>query len=116
MKMSNRNSKTIACATISRRQFVRSAGAAAAVAAAGLSGRRAAASELPKVSEDDQIAKSLSYVHDAERADAAKRTEGSFCNNCVLYAGGVEDEWAGCSVFPGKSVAGKGWCSVWARK
>jgi hypothetical protein len=24
--------------------------------------------------------------------------------------------WAGCSIFPGKAVAGRGWCSAWSPK
>ena len=111
-----RKSRTLAKSPITRRYFVRSAGAAAAVAAAGLTGRTAAANELPQISEDDPMAKALNYVHDAGDADAAKRTQGSYCNNCVLYAGEPDDEWAGCSIFPGKAVSGAGWCNVWAKK
>ncbi|MDJ0907087.1 MAG: high-potential iron-sulfur protein [Woeseiaceae bacterium] len=114
--MPKRDSKTQVEIPMTRRQFVRSAGAAAAVAAAGLTPRPTAASDLPRVSEDDPMAISLNYVHDAGNADAAKRASDSYCYNCVLYAGAAEDEWAGCSVFPGKAVAGKGWCSVWAKK
>jgi hypothetical protein len=81
-----------------------------------LTGRNAAASELPPISEDDPMAKALNYVHDAGDADTAKRIQGSYCNNCILYAGEPDDEWAGCSIFPGKAVAGAGWCNVWAKK
>ncbi|NNL55777.1 MAG: High potential iron-sulfur protein, partial [Woeseia sp.] len=74
------------------------------------------ASELPRVEEDDPMAKALNYVHDARSVDAAKRFSDRYCNNCALYAGSEQDDWAGCSIFPGKAVAGKGWCSVWAPK
>ena len=114
--MPNRKDKAIEIPAMNRRQFVRSASFAAAITAAGLSARNAAANELPRISEDDPMAKSLKYVHDASKADAAQRVDGSVCNNCVLYAGSAEDEWAGCSIFPGKAVSGSGWCSVWARK
>lgn len=113
--MPKRKPNTPAGSPMSRRHFVRAAGAAA-IAATGFTARDAAASELPAISEDDPMAKSLNYVHDANDADGAKRVADSYCNNCVLYAGTPDDEWAGCSVFPGKAVAGKGWCSVWARK
>ena len=62
------------------------------------------------------MAKALEYVHDAGDADTAKRVSGSYCNNCALYTGSADDEWAGCNIFPGKAVAGKGWCNVWAKK
>ncbi len=114
--MSKPKSKAVANSAMTRRYFVRSAGAAAAIAATGFTTRKAAANDLPRISEDDPMAKSLSYVHDANAADGAKRAAGTYCNNCVLYAGTAEDEWAGCSVFPGKAVAGKGWCAVWAKK
>lgn len=114
--MPNRKPKAQPKTAMTRRLFVRSAGAAAAVAAAGITSRNAVADDLPRVSEDDPMAQSLNYVHDAGDVDAAKRASDSYCNNCALYAGTAEDEWAGCSIFPGKAVAGKGWCSVWAKK
>ena len=100
---------------LTRRHFVQSAGAAATVMVAGLSGR-VAASELPRVDEDDAMAKALSYVHDAKSVDASIRPSDRFCYNCALYTGTPEDEWAGCGIFPGKSVAGAGWCSAWSPK
>jgi hypothetical protein len=100
---------------LTRRRFVQSAGAAATVVVAGLP-RTADASDLPRVNEDDPMAKALSYVHDAKSVDAAKRPSDRFCYNCALFAGSPEDEWAGCSIFPGKVVAGPGWCSAWAPK
>ena len=98
---------------ISRRDFVASAVAAAAATTAA---SRAAADELPKLQEDDPTAVALKYVHDASTVDANLRSEERFCYNCALYVGSPDDEWAACSIFPGKQVAGKGWCSVWAAK
>ncbi len=100
----------------SRRRFVQSAGAVAAFGATGLAMRSAEAGELPKVDENGPMAKALNYVHDAKTADAAKRMSVRFCYNCALYAGGEDDAWAECSIFPGKVVAGAGWCSAWAPK
>ncbi len=114
--MSDKESNTNRTSAVSRRRFVQTASVAAAVIATGLSGRRVYAQEMPRVSEDDAMAKALSYVHDATTVDAAKRPSDRFCYNCSLYAGGVDDEWAGCSIFPGKAVAGRGWCSAWAPK
>ena len=76
-------------------------------------------SAMPKISEDDAQAKSLSYVHDAASIDGAKQPRfqaGQTCSNCSLYLGKTDDEWAGCSIFPGKAVKGTGWCSVYAPK
>lgn len=101
--------------TITRRRFFASAGAAAAVATTGL-GRFAVADDMPRLDENDPTAVALNYVHDAKTADAAKRLSSQYCNNCALFTGEADDEWAGCGVFPGKAVAGQGWCSVWAAK
>lgn len=100
---------------LSRRSFVSGIGAAAAVGAAGLPAELRA-QELPRLDESDPTARALNYAHDATTVDAAKRFEGRFCNNCVLYQGAADDDWAACSIFPGKLVAGKGWCSAWAPK
>jgi len=102
-------------AMLTRRRFFASAGAAATVATAGISTTQAEQQPAP-LDENDPTAKALSYVQDAKTADSAKRFSDQFCNNCALYAGKADDEWAGCSIFPGKVVAGKGWCSVWAAK
>ena len=100
----------------SRRRFVKSVGAATATVTTGFGIGTLYAAEPPRVSEDDPMAKALNYVHDARTADAAKRFSDRYCYNCALYAGGADDEWAKCSIFPGKLVAGKGWCSAWAPK
>jgi hypothetical protein len=71
---------------------------------------------LVRLEENNPTAKALNYVHDAKTIDAAKRFSDRFCNNCALFAGDSDDEWAGCSIFPGKAVANQGWCSVWAPK
>jgi hypothetical protein len=38
------------------------------------------------------------------------------CTNCALYQGKPTDPWGGCPLFAGKQVAGKGWCTAWAKK
>jgi hypothetical protein len=99
---------------LSRRRFVKSAGAA--TMAVGFGTSTLSAEELPRVNENDPTAKALNYVHDARTVDAAKRFSDRYCNNCALYAGNADDEWAKCSIFPGKVVAGRGWCSAWVQK
>ena len=66
--------------------------------------------------ESDPTAVALKYVADASNADPALRTGERFCNNCALYTGAADSAAAPCSIFPGKQVAGSGWCSVWAPK
>ncbi len=102
--------------SFSRRYFVKSVGAATAAVTTGFGVGTIHAAEPPRVNEDDPIARALNYVHDARTVDAAKRLSDRFCNNCALYAGDADDEWAKCSIFPGKLVAGEGWCSAWAPK
>lgn len=101
--------------TLTRRRFFASAGAAATVVTTGISGAQAE-QQLTRLDENDPTAKALNYVHDAKTVDAARRFSDRFCNNCALFAGTPDDEWAGCSIFPGKAVAGEGWCTVWAAK
>lgn len=99
---------------VSRRRFIQSAGALAAVSSTGLTIAHADSETAAKVDENGPMAKALNYVHNAETVDSAKRPSNRYCYNCALYAGDKDDEWADCSIFPGKKVAGKGWCSAWA--
>lgn len=107
---------------ISRRQFIGTALAAATVAP--LAGRSlfavAHAGELPKVSEDDPTAIALGYKHDANAVDTTKFPKrageagaSQLCSNCSLYMAPDGAEWGKCSIFPGKLVAGAGWCNAW---
>jgi hypothetical protein len=107
----------------SRREAVKTilAGLAAVpvVNLVGLSVARA--SDLPRVDEaTDPTAIALKYVHDATKADRAGANrpglppEEQNCTNCQFVLG--EGEWVGCTLFPGKSVAAKGWCASWTPK
>jgi len=81
-------------------------------AAAGADGR-------PKLSVDDPQAKALGYVHDATSVDQSKYARyqpGQACSNCQLFQAKGDEEWAGCSIFPGKLVNAAGWCSAYAPK
>lgn len=103
---------------IARRQFIQ----LSAVAAAGAfvtSGREARAQDMPHLSEDDPVAKSMKYTHDASTVDPATRAnpaENQDCANCALVQGNDGDEWRPCQIFPGKLVNANGWCVVWAPK
>ncbi len=103
---------------IARRQFLQ----LSAVAAAGVlvvPGREAQASDLPKLSEDDPMAKAMKYTHDASTVDPSARNNPAPEQNCANFAliqGEDGAEWRPCQIFPGKAVAAAGWCSVWAPK
>ena len=97
--------------TMTRRRFIGTAAGGTAAVAAGsmLAGRPAVAGgHLPKVDPNDSQAKSLKYVHEST-------VDGQNCFNCQLYKGGTS-AWGECAIFPGKEVAGKGWCSAWVKK
>lgn len=83
------------------------------------SGAAASSDSLPKLALDDPQAKSLGYVHDATTVDQSKYTRyqpGQACSNCALFQAQGSDEWARCSIFPGKLVNKAGWCSAYAPK
>ena len=71
------------------------------------------------LTETDPQAVALGYAADGTRVDAKKYPKyaaGQNCANCALYQGKAADAWGGCPLFAGKQVAGKGWCSAWAKK
>ena len=103
---------------IARRQFLQLSAVAAAGCIAGTS-RVAVAQDMPKVSEDDPMAKGMRYTHDASTVDPSTRANPApdqNCANCALVQGNDGDEWRPCQVFPGKLVNANGWCTVWAPK
>ncbi len=114
MDNSNVNEKEKAA---SRRRFLRSVGGAATVSFIGINTADADDKELQRLDEKDKTAVALKYSHDASAvAESLRPQKDRFCYNCSLYAGNENEEWAGCSIFPGKSVAGRGWCGAWVRK
>ena len=99
----------------SRRQFMFKI--VPAIAVGGLVAREAFAQA--KVAESDPQAAALGYKADAGKVDKAKFPKfaaGQNCANCALYQGKGSDAYANCAIFPGKQVAGKGWCSAYAKK
>lgn len=76
-----------------------------------------------KVSPDEPLAQAMGYVEVAENVDTEKFPKragdagaNQFCHNCALYAGSEEDEYAPCSIFQNRLVAGGGWCNAWVAK
>jgi len=102
-----------------RRSFLKAGSLAMVSAAIAGSVGNAVGAEAPRVDENDKQAQSLGYKHDATKVDKAKFPKyaaGQTCSNCTLYQGKPTDAWAPCPIFPGKQVAGKGWCSAWVKK
>lgn len=102
---------------LSRRQLLQGALVSiAAVPAASLLARSASAETL---SESDATAKSLGYVADAKKVNAAANPNykpGQNCANCMQYTGKAGAASGPCNIFPGKDVAAQGWCKVWVLK
>ncbi len=97
-----------------RRTFLKSSAAgAASIPLANLLAREAWATEV-KITEDDPMAVALGYVHDATTADRGDNPTAD-CTNCFQYTASADD-WGTCTLFPGKLVAGAGWCKVWVAK
>lgn len=99
--------------TSGRRRFLNLAVAAfAAPFAARLAVPPAHAQALPKLPLDHPQAKALAYIEDAAQTKHASFKPGSNCLNCQFYTAANQ----GCTLFPGHSVAPKGWCAAWAKK
>ena len=97
-----------------RRQFLKFAvvGAIAAPLAARLIAQPAFAADLPPLELDNPTAKALGYVEDHTKVDVKKYPKFTLdqdCANCKFYGGGAAR--GTCTLFPGKSVAAKGWCA-----
>jgi hypothetical protein len=71
------------------------------------------------VAETDPKAAALGYKANATTVNKAKYPKfatGQVCRNCDLYQGKADSAAGGCSLFGAKQVAGKGWCSAYAKK
>lgn len=97
-----------------RRVFLIQAVAGAAALCASLP---AAAQTM--LAETDAQATALGYKADATKVDKTKQAKyapGQLCSNCALYQAAAGAAAGACPLFAGKQVAGKGWCSAWAKK
>jgi hypothetical protein len=101
-----------------RREILKLTVSAAAVPACAALFRSnpALAQDLPQLAENDPTAMALGYVHDATTSQNPRYVAGQHCANCVQIQGNDGDEWRPCPIFPGKTVAAAGWCSVWVAK
>ncbi|MDG4551792.1 MAG: high-potential iron-sulfur protein [Candidatus Contendobacter sp.] len=99
----------------SRRRFIKltAIGLVAAPFANALLNNVAAAAD--PISETDPLAAAMKYKADAAQA-ADRKDATATCANCALYTGKAGDATGPCSIFQGKLVAAKGWCTAWAKK
>jgi hypothetical protein len=80
----------------------------------------ALAEDMPHLDPADPTAIALLYVEDATNVDksnpaAARFEDGQTCANCIQIQSD-SGSFRPCAIFPGKTVAAAGWCSVWAAK
>jgi hypothetical protein len=78
-----------------------------------------AAAALPNLELDNATAKALGYVEDSSKVDAKKypkHTNTQVCSGCALMQGDAKKPRNPCTLFPGRSVASKGWCASFAKK
>jgi hypothetical protein len=76
------------------------------------------ASAQAMLAETEPAAIGLGYKADVASVDKAKfpkYVDGQNCANCQLYVSKSADAGT-CGIFPGKLVAGKGWCNAWVKK
>ncbi|HJU08783.1 MAG TPA: high-potential iron-sulfur protein [Rhodanobacteraceae bacterium] len=101
----------------SRRRFLSLLGAmAGSTLLLGALPRRARAADLPHLTEADPTAKALHYTEDASKAPPPHKA-GQECANCKFFSGASGGEAYGpCQLYPGKSVAAKGWCAGYSAK
>jgi hypothetical protein len=99
----------------SRRRFIKisAIGIAAAPFVNGLLSGTAEA--VDKLSESDPTAIALGYKMDATKA-TNRKDNTAVCGNCNLYSGKPGEADGPCSVFGGKLVTAKGWCTAWVKK
>ncbi|MGK0374625.1 MAG: hypothetical protein ACJA2E_001097 [Arenicella sp.] len=103
---------------LGRRSFVKFAAGSLLAIPVLANIKLAAANDAEKLAEDDPMAMALGYKEDTASVDAASHPNHKpeqNCIGCVLYQGD-DPAWGGCGAFPGKKVAGNGWCVAYAAK
>jgi hypothetical protein len=99
----------------SRRRFIKISGAGLVVAPFASALFSGAAQAVDAVSESEPTATALGYKMDATKASNRKDST-AVCGNCSLYSGKPGASDGPCSVFGGKLVNAKGWCTAWVKK
>lgn len=97
-------------------------GAAVAIPVINLVGVGTARAAAPAVAADDPTAVALKYNADATKADRAAAARPGLpaaeqvCSNCQFSGASDVADHLTCTLFPGKVVSAKGWCSSWTKK
>lgn len=85
-----------------------------------LGGRARAQENKPRLDEKEPQALQLGYRHNATEVDKKKfpgYKPGEVCGNCQFFQSKVaSEEWAPCSMFPGRQVNVNGWCSSYMKR
>ena len=82
----------------------------------GSAGADPGKADAAKLDANDPAALALGYVENAAAVDAKKYpafVPGSNCDNCLRLEGTPGSDYRPCSLFPGKLVSVRGWCSEW---
>jgi hypothetical protein len=84
-------------------------------------GSRARAQEnKPRLDEKEPQALQLGYRHNAAEVDKKKfpgYKPGEVCGKCQFFQSkAASEEWAPCSMFPGRQVNVNGWCSSYMKR
>lgn len=96
-----------------------SSGAGSSSGSGSSSGTAAASSAAAKLSEQDPQAVALGYKDDTAQVDQKKypnHQTTQVCSGCQFYQGTAKDAQAPCTIFAGRKVAAKGWCSSYVKK
>jgi len=96
-----------------RRVFMLGVSAISATAAASL------ARAQTHLDEKDPQAVALGYVEDSAKADGKKfpnHAATQICSGCALGQFKTGESYANCTLFPGKQVNAKGWCSAFVKR
>ncbi len=99
----------------SRRRFIKITAAGLAAAPFANTLLSGTAQAVDAVSESDPTAAALGYKIDATKA-SNRKDPTAVCGNCTLYSGKSDASDGPCSVFGGKLVNAKGWCTAWVKK
>jgi high potential iron-sulfur protein len=106
--------------TISRRAILKGGLIAGTlVPAFGLMGEGIAASALPALDTKDPTANALGYLDDTTKVDASANPTHKAdqrCDTCAQFIALAGEARGTCNIFPGKTVANKGWCKTWSKK
>jgi hypothetical protein len=79
-----------------------------------------ALADAQKVDEKEPQAVSLGYKEDTTKVDQKKypkHDRSQVCSNCQFFQQDkASGQYGPCSIFGGKLVAAKGWCSAYVKK